>query len=210
MREAVATDEDPLLRKGRIDPEALRQLFLEARTYRDWLPEPVPEPILRELYDLAALGPTSANCSPARIIFITGDDAKKRLLPLVDNGNRNATLSAPVTAIIASDLRFYEKLMHLYPHQPTAASWFDHPASKTARVALQNSSLQGGYFILAARALGLDCGPMGGFNASAIAEEFFSGQQYEVNFLCNLGYGSDDHQYARLPRLSFDEACKLV
>lgn len=207
----VATSERELMvKRDRIDETALRQLFREGRTYRDWSPERVPEAALRELYELVALGPTSANCSPMRIAFVCSEEAKSRLLPLVDKGNRNATRDAPVTAIIAADLRFYDKLAHLYPHQPAAVSWFDHPATRTARAALQNSSLQGGYFILAARALGLDCGPMGGFNANAIAEEFFPDRQYEVNFLCNVGYGRESPDYVRLPRLSFDDACQVV
>lgn len=205
------TLENKRMSKGeRLDERALRQLFLDARSYRDWLPRSVSEHTLQELYELAALGPTSANCSPMRVVFVCSDDAKARLLPLVDKGNRSATQAAPVTAIIASDMRFYEKLTHLYPHQPAAVSWFDHPASRTERAALQNSSLQGGYFILAARALGLDCGPMGGFNPKAIAEEFFPDQPYEVNFLCNLGYGPESPGYERLPRLSFDQACRAV
>ncbi|KAA0893122.1 malonic semialdehyde reductase [Pusillimonas sp. ANT_WB101] len=196
--------------RGSIDDTAINQLFDNARTYRDWWPTPVPSSTLKELYRLAALGPTSANCSPLRVMFVCSEDAKARLLPLVDKGNRASTSSAPVTAILAYDLRFYDQLIHLYPHQATAASWFNRSDTLIERTALQNSSLQGGYFVLAARALGLDCGPMGGFDAEAIAKEFFPDGSCRVNFLCNLGNGRDTSGYERLPRLDFMQACELV
>lgn len=193
-----------------VGADALHQLFHGAYTCRDWLPQSVPEPLLRELYQLTALGPTAANCCPARVVFVCSAEAKERLLPLLDKGNRKATGAAPVTAIIASDARFYEQMPKLYPRWPNAASWLAEQPEHSTYMALQNSSLQGGYFIMAARALGLDCGPMGGFDGEAIAREFFPEKDYKVNFLCNLGYGRPDPEYARLPRLDFDEACQLV
>lgn len=206
----LGTKKTDVAERAGVDSHALDTLFRHARTHRQWQSEPVPPALLRQLYTLAALGPTSANCCPARLVFVQSDAAKARLLPLVDESNRASTSAAPVTALIAYDLQFFEHLAQLYPHQPDAVSWFSGSPAATRRAALQNSSLQGGYFIMAARALGLDCGPMGGFDGPAIAREFFPDKPYEVNFLCNLGYGISDDGYQRLPRLDFDDACAVM
>ncbi|WP_245153505.1 malonic semialdehyde reductase [Allopusillimonas ginsengisoli] len=186
------------------------QLFLQARTHSAWLDQPVAPQLLQKLYAMTAMGPTSANCSPLRVIFVCSPQAKERLLPHMAAGNREKTRQAPVTAILAYDLDFPEQLATLYPHEPSAPSWFTSSADATRIAALRNGSLQGGYFILAARSLGLDCGPMGGFDAEAVAQAFFPDRPYEVNFLCNLGYGDDQALHPRLPRLSFETACEVV
>ncbi|MGC9163695.1 MAG: malonic semialdehyde reductase [Thiomonas sp.] len=193
-----------------IDPDALRQLFTDARTHNAWLDKPVPESLLRQLYDLMKWGPTSANCSPARIVFVQSPEAKAKLVPCMSEGNRAKTLQAPVTAIIGMDMAFYEKLPELFPHNPDARNWFAGKPEHIATTALRNSSLQGGYFILAARALGLDCGPMSGFDAEAVNAAFFAGTDIQVNFLCNLGYGDPAALFPRSPRLSFEQACRIV
>ncbi|MDM9559649.1 malonic semialdehyde reductase [Bordetella petrii] len=194
---------------GRLDDRALDQLFRQARSVRSWQQREVSADVLRQLYELMRLGPTSANCQPARVHFVVGARARARLLPLLDAGNVEPTRHAPVTAVVGFDLRFYENLPRLYAHQPDAVSWFNASTASAREAALRNGSLQGGYFIMAARALGLDCGPMGGFDASAAAREFFPGADVEVNFLCNLGYGQPGSRYPRLPRLEFDEACVI-
>lgn len=195
---------------GGLDARGLDQLFRQARTCDTWQRRPVPQALLRELYELMVLCPTSANCLPARVVFVSGPDAKERLLPMMAPGNREQTRLAPVTAIIAYDLQFHEHLPQLYPHQPDARSWFSGSAEEARIAALRNGSLQGGYFILAARALGLDCGPMGGFDARAIREAFLPSPAFEANFLCNLGYGARPPRHPRLPRLSFEAACRIV
>nr|WP_236844547.1 malonic semialdehyde reductase [Bordetella sp. 15P40C-2] len=189
-----------------LDAAALDTLFRDARSIREWQDRTVPMDLLRTLYGLMRMGPTAANCQPARVAFVTSAEAKARLLPLMDEGNVAPTRQAPVTAIVAYDLRFYEQMAKVFPHQPGAASWFNHTPEAAREAALRNGSLQGGYFIMAARALGLDCGPMGGFDAHAVAETFFPGQPVEVNFVCNLGYGCPA-PFPRLPRLDFEEAC---
>ncbi|MDY0329954.1 MAG: malonic semialdehyde reductase [Thiomonas sp.] len=193
-----------------IDPSALHQLFDEARTHNAWRDQPVPEHLLRQLYDLMKWGPTSANCSPARIVFVQSQAAKAKLAPCMSEGNRDKTLKAPVTALIGMDMAFYEHLPELFPHNPDARNWFAGKPEVIAATAMRNSSLQGGYFILAARALGLDCGPMSGFDADAVNAAFFAGTEVQVNFLCNLGYGDPAGLFARSPRLSFEQACKIV
>ncbi|MGE0071798.1 MAG: malonic semialdehyde reductase [Thiomonas sp.] len=193
-----------------IDPSALHQLFDDARTYNAWLDKPVPEALLRELYDRMKWGPTSANCSPARIVFVQSPAAKARLAPCISEGNRAKTLQSPVTAIIGMDMAFYDRLPELFAHNPEARDWFAGKPDLIAATALRNSSLQGGYFILAARALGLDCGPMSGFDADAVNAAFFAGSTVQVNFLCNLGYGDPQGLFPRSPRLGFDQACRIV
>ena len=206
---------------GRIAPDAaawsspqadagLDRLFLQARTIRAWQERPVAPALLRELYRLMCMGPTSANCQPARIVFVQSAAGKAALLPLLDAGNREQTRLAPVTAVLACDLHFHERLGVLYPHQPQARSWFTASPAATRDAALRNASLQHGYFIIAARALGLDCGPMGGFDADAVTKRYFPGGRAEVSFLCNLGYVSPAPMRARLPRLPFEEACALA
>lgn len=190
-----------------LDSAALDQLFREAHTFSHFLPQPVPESLLRELHALARLGPTSANCQPARFVFVQSEAAKARLLPAMSSGNREKTRLAPVTMLIGQDLAFHELLPRLFPHTD-ARSWFTGNAELVRETAFRNSSLQGAYAMLAARALGLDCGPMSGFDAARINAEFFGGSQ-QVNFVCNLGYGDRSRLHARLPRLEFDEACRI-
>ncbi len=193
-----------------IDASALRQLFTEARTHNAWLDKPVPEALLHQLYDLMKWGPTSANCSPARIVFVQSPAAKARLAPCMSEGNRAKTLQAPVTAILGMDMAFYDQLPALFPHNPEARSWFAGKPDVIATTALRNASLQGGYFILAARALGLDCGPMSGFDADAVNAAFFAGSDVKANFLCNLGYGDPAGLFPRSPRLRFEQACRIA
>jgi 3-hydroxypropanoate dehydrogenase len=192
-----------------LDAAALDLLFRAARTYRAWLPKAVPPEALRSAYELARLAPTSANCSPMRIVFVVSAEAKERLRPCLDEGNVRQTMAAPATAIVAHDTRFYDLLPRLYP-QADARSWFaDDPAAARA-TAFRNGSLQGAYFILAARACGLDCGPMSGFDAAKVDAAFFPDGRCRSNFLCNLGYGDPAGLGPRNPRLAFDEACAIA
>lgn len=189
--------------------EALAQLFNSARTHSVWLNKPVEPALLHRLYDLLKMAPTSANCSPARIVFVTSPAAKARLAPALDEGNRAKTMAAPVTAIIGYDLQFYDRLDYLFPHTD-ARSWFAGNEAKIQTTAFRNGSLQGAYLILAARALGLDCGPMSGFNNAMVDAEFFAGTAVKSNFLCNLGYGDASALHARSPRFAFEQACSIV
>jgi 3-hydroxypropanoate dehydrogenase len=197
------------VRSSVIDEQSLKQLFLEARTFSAWLPQRVPAEKLREIYDLARLGPTSANSSPARIVFVESDAAKARLLPALAPLNVDKTKAAPVTAIVAWDTEFYEHLPRLFPYTDMR-SYFVGNQALAHETAFRNSSLEGGYFILAARALGLDCGPMSGFDAAKINAEFFPDGKWKVNFICNLGYGDRSKLHPRSPRLEFDEACVVL
>lgn len=206
-----------------LSEEGLDLLFRDARTHNAWLNKPVSDDILRQLYDFLKWGPTSANSSPARILFLRTPEAKRRLLPALAPGNLDKTMAAPVTAIIGYDGKFYEQLPKLFPHADARAWFADTPelAEVTAR---RNSSLQGAYLIIAARALGLDCGPMSGFDNAKVDHEFFPGSaargefnqehfpdsHIKTNFLCNLGYGDPAKLLTRSPRLDFDEACKLL
>ena len=185
------------------------QLFEHARTHNGFGPEPVPAATLRRLYDLVKWGPTSANCSPARFIFVTTPQAKARLLDAMSAGNVEKTRLAPVTAIIGMDMAFYEKLPQLFPHAD-AKAWFIGSQSMIDATAFRNSSIQGGYFILAARALGLDCGPMSGFDAAKVDAAFWVGTTIKTNFIVNLGRGDASKLFPRSPRLSFDEACRIA
>jgi 3-hydroxypropanoate dehydrogenase len=192
-----------------VNDEALDILFREARTQNKWQDKPVSTALLMAVYDLMRLGPTSANNSPARILFVVSSEAKKRLEPFLSEGNRAKTLSAPATAIIAYDLQFAAHLPRLFPHAPGAKDWFADP--KIAEVtAFRNGTLQGAYFIMAARALGLDCGPMSGFDNAGVDREFFPEGTIKSNFLCSVGYGDPSAVFPRNPRLSFDEACKIL
>jgi len=193
-----------------LDNRAFDIIFREARTHNGWLPKPVPDDILRELHDLMKWGPTSANCSPARILFIRTKEAKERLKPALSSANRDKTMAAPVTAIVAYDLKFYDFLPKLFPHNQTARSWFTSDEEVARITAIRNGTLQGAYMMIAARALGLDCGPMSGFDNAKVDAEFFAGQSLKSNFLCNLGYGDPSKLFNRSPRLSFDEACKIL
>lgn len=191
-----------------LDHSALDQLFMRARTFNDWLPKAVDDALLERVWQLAAIAPTSANCSPSRVVFVKSAAAKARLEPALDEGNRAKTMAAPVTAIIATDPRFYAKMPYLFPHTD-ARGWFDgKPHAATA--ALRNGTLQGAYMILAARALGLDCGPMSGFDQAKVDAQFFAAEPaLSANFLINLGYGDSSTLFARSPRLSFAEACRI-
>lgn len=186
------------------------QLFDDARTHNAWLDRPVPDELLHRLYDLMKWGPTSANCCPARILFVKTPEAKARLVPCMSEGNQAKTAAAPVTAIIGMDMQFYEKLPQLFPHNPEARSWFEGKPDVIQSTAFRNSSLQGGYFIMAARALGLDCGPMSGFDAPRVDAEFWLGTAVKTNFICNLGYGDPSQLFPRSPRLAFEQACRIV
>lgn len=186
------------------------QLFDDARTHNAWLDRPVPDELLHRLYDLMKWGPTSANCCPARILFVKTPEAKARLVPCMSEGNQAKTAAAPVTAIIGMDMQFYEKLPQLFPHNPEARSWFEGKPEVIQSTAFRNSSLQGGYFIMAARALGLDCGPMSGFDAPRVDAEFWLGTAVKTNFICNLGYGDPSKLFPRSPRLAFEQACRIV
>ncbi|MGZ5129815.1 MAG: malonic semialdehyde reductase [Caldimonas sp.] len=184
------------------------QLFDHARTQNGFTDEPVSEATLRRLYDMMKWGPTSANSSPARIVFVTSKAAKDKLLACMSPGNFEKTKAAPVTAIIGMDLAFYDKLPHLFPHAD-AKSWFVGKQEFADTTAFRNSSLQGAYLIVAARALGLDCGPMSGFDNAKVDAAFWAGTSVKTNFVCNLGHGDPAKLFARSPRLSFDEACRI-
>jgi nitroreductase len=192
-----------------LDDDALDQLFRTARTRNGWSPEPVSEVLLRAVYDLAKWGPTSANCCPARFVFVTSDEGKARLAPHLSAGNRAKTMSAPVCVIIGYDLDFASRLPELFPHEPTAGSWFADPVVRQT-TAFRNGTLQGAYLMLAARSLGLDCGPMSGFDNAGVDAAFFAGTNVKSNWLCNIGHGTDENLYPRSPRLSFEDACSIV
>jgi 3-hydroxypropanoate dehydrogenase len=193
-----------------LDATALDTIFRNARTHRAWDGRPVADTTLREIYELMKWGPTTSNTCPARFVFAKSREAKERLRPALDAGNVIQTMSAPVTAIIAFDLEFYEKMPKLSSN-PHARGWFaNEPEESLRATALRNGSLQGGYFIIAARALGLDCGPMSGFDNAKVDAAFFAGTRVRSNFLCNLGYGDPSKLGPRAPRLSFDEACSIV
>jgi 3-hydroxypropanoate dehydrogenase len=185
------------------------QLFTEARTQNGFLPTPVPDEQLRALYELVKWGPTSANCGPARFQFVRSEAARERLAACVAPGNVAKVRQAPVTAVIGMDMAFHDQLPKLFPHVD-ARSWFVGNEAKIAETAMRNSSLQGGYFILAARALGLGCGPMSGFDAAKLDAAFWAGTSVKTNFICTLGHGDPAKVLQRNPRLSFDEACSLV
>ena len=193
-----------------LDDQALNILFREARTHNGWVQEEIPDSLLQQVYDLAKMGPTSANMCPMRVVFVKTPEGKEKLKPLLDAGNVNKTMSAPVTAIIGMEIKFFEALPKLYP-QTDAKAWFkDLPDPVLEMLALRNSSLQGAYFILAARSLGLDCGPMSGFDNQKVDAAFFAGTTIKSNFLVNLGHGDPARLHPRNPRLSFEEACKVV
>jgi 3-hydroxypropanoate dehydrogenase len=195
--------------KTAISKEGLDQLFREARTHAAWLPEPVPIELLRKAYELARLGPTSANGSPGRFVFLTTPGAKALLKPVLAPGNVDKTMAAPVTAIIAWDTEFHDHLPRLFP-QADIRSYFVGNKPLIEENAFRNSSLQAAYFILAARALGLDCGPMSGFDADKLNAAFFPDGKWKVNLLCNLGYGDPSKLHPRNPRLNFEEASAIL
>src|SRR5471030_578064 len=193
----------------KVDDNALNVLFRDARTHNTWLPKPVSDELIREIYELFKFGPTSANGSPARIVFLKSEEAKARLLPALPPLNLEKSRSAPVVAIIAYDLEFYEHLPKLFPHAD-AKPWFANNPTMAQETAFRNSTLQGAYFMIAARALGLDCGPMSGFDAAKLNEEFFPEGKWKVNFICNFGYGNHADLFPRNPHLDFEEACQIL
>jgi 3-hydroxypropanoate dehydrogenase len=193
-----------------LDDVALDRIFRSARTHNAFTDEPVTDEQLRAIYDLMKYGPTSANCSPARILFVRSRPAKERLRPALSPGNLEKTMAAPVTAIIGYDLEFYEKLPRLFPHNLDAINWFKGKPAHIETTAFRNGTLQGAYLIIAARALGLDCGAMSGFDNARVDAEFFPDGKIKSNFLCNLGIGDPSKLFARSPRLSFEEACSLL
>jgi 3-hydroxypropanoate dehydrogenase len=190
--------------------EGLDLVFRNARTHNVWLDKAVDDALLQQVYDLARMGPTSANMCPLRILFVKSREAKERLKPALDPGNVDKTMKAPVTAILGMDVHFFEKLPKLFPHADARAWFKDLPENVLEYIALRNSSLQGAYFMLAARSLGLDCGPMSGFDNAKVDAAFFAGTTIKSNFLCSLGYGDVSKLYPRSPRLSFEEACKVI
>jgi 3-hydroxypropanoate dehydrogenase len=193
-----------------LSDDGLDLLFRAARTHSAWLDTPVDDALLRRVYDLAKMGPTSANMCPMRVVFVKSKEAKEKLKPALDEGNVAKTMAAPVTAIVGMDVRFYEQLPKLFPHADAKAWFKDLPANVLEYIALRNASLQGAYLMLAARALGLDCGPMSGFDNAKVDAAFFAGTTVKSNFLCNLGHGDASKLFPRSPRLTFDEACKIL
>lgn len=192
-----------------LDDAALAALFTEARTHNGWTDDPVSDETLKALYDLVKMGPTSANCSPARFVFVRSAAAKEKLRPALSSGNLEKTMAAPVTVIAAIDGEFYEKLPELFPHAD-ARSWFTTSPAVSEETAFRNATLQAGYLILAARALGLDTGAMSGFDKGEVDAAFFAGTTWKSNFLINLGHGDPSKLFGRLPRLAFDDACVLA
>ncbi len=193
-----------------LDPAGLDLLFREARTHNKFTDQPVTDAELRALYEILKQGPTSANSSPARFLFLRTKEAKQKLAPALSSGNHDKTMAAPVTAIVAYDPRFYEKLWKLFPHNPDATSWFTENDALAATTAFRNGTLQGAYLILAARAVGLDVGAMSGFDNAMVDELFLAERGWRSNFLCNIGHGDPAGLFPRSPRLDFEEACVLL
>jgi 3-hydroxypropanoate dehydrogenase len=195
--------------KKALDDAALDTLFREARSYNRWVPQPLPESTLLALYDLLKLGPTSMNCCPARFVFVSSAAAKATLVGCVSPGNVVKVEQAPVTVIIGMDEKFYEKIPFLFPQKPQAGEGFKNPAVGPVHM-MRNATLQGAYLMLAARSLGLDCGPMSGFDNAKVDAAFFAGTSHKSNFICALGTGTTEMLFPRNPRLSFEEACRVV
>jgi 3-hydroxypropanoate dehydrogenase len=195
-----------------LSDDGLDVIFRNARTHNGWLPRPVEDDVLHQLYDLAKWGPTSANTAPLRLVFVKSPEAKERLKPALAPANVDKTMAAPVCAIVADDLKFYEHIPKLFPHYPQFADMFTAPGQEefTKTHAFRNATLQGAYVIIAARALGLDTGPMSGFDNAKVDAEFFPHGRYRSNFLINLGYGDPSKLHPRGPRLEFDEVCKIA
>lgn len=192
-----------------VPQSALATLFTEARTYNSWQDRPIDDALLQQLYELVKWGPTTANSCPARFVFVRSEEGKQRLKPHVNAGNLDKTMSAPCCVIIAYDTEFFKLMPTLFPARDFS-SVFPEKSAATQEICMRSSSLQGGYLIMAARALGLDCGPMSGFNAETLNAEFFPDGRWQANFLCNLGYGSEEGLFPRNPRLDFDTACQLL
>ena len=193
-----------------LSDDGLDLLFRQARSHNAWKDEPVSETLLRAVYDLTRMGPTSANCSPARFVFLASKEAKERLVPHLFEGNINKVRTAPVCVIIAYDTQFYEKVPELFPHRPQMKEYFSGNPAFAQDTAFRNSSLQGAYFMLGARALGLDCGPMSGFKNDGVDTEFFPDGRWKSNFICSIGHGDPAGLFPRSPRLSFEDACKVL
>lgn len=192
-------------------PDAcLDQLFREARSYNAWKTDPLPETLLRAVYDLARMGPTSANCSPARFVFCTSVEAREKLASLASETNGAKIRQAPCTVIIGHDMEFMDRIPELFPHNPGAKDWFPKGSDLAERTAFRNGTLQGAYLMLAARSLGLDCGPMSGFANDKVDEAFFAGTSVKSNFICSLGHGTDENLFPRSPRLAFEDACQIA
>jgi 3-hydroxypropanoate dehydrogenase len=194
---------------ARLADPALDQLFRTARSHNGWNTDPLPESTLREIYDLAKFGPTAANTSPARFVFVTSAEAKEKLASVASGANQAKIKAASATVIIGYDLDFPEHLATLFPHAPGMKAVFADPAV-AEQTAFRNASLQGAYLIIAARSLGLDCGPMSGFDNGKVDALFFAGTRVKSNFICSIGHGNGENQFDRLPRLSFEDACKIV
>jgi 3-hydroxypropanoate dehydrogenase len=197
---------------SRIDEAGLALLFRNARSQNGWQPKPVSDAQLQEIYEIMKWGPTSANSSPARILFLRTQETKERLKPALLPANVDKVMTAPVAAIVGYDTAFYEQLPRLFPHNPAARSWFagDEKKAVAETTAFRNGTLQGAYLMIAARAVGLDCGPMSGFDNAAVDKAFFAGTTIKSNFVCGIGYGDPAKVHSRSPRLAFDEACKLL
>lgn len=187
----------------------LNQLFLDARTHNGWLDKAVSTEQIQQMYDLVKMGPTSANCCPARFVFLTTSESKARLKPALSSGNIEKTMTAPLTVLVATDQRFYDQFVKLFPHTD-AKSWFTTSPELAHETALRNSSMQAAYLIMACRSLGLDTGPMSGFDPKQVNEIFFKDTDYLINMIINIGYGDHAKVYARLPRLDFKDACKIL
>ncbi len=194
---------------GTLDAAGLSLLFNDARSRNAWVEEVLPEQTWRDLYDLVKMAPTSMNISPARFLFVTSATGKARLLPHMMEANKAKTQSAPVSVIVGTDMAFYDKLPQLFPPKPDARDMFAGNPAMSEVAGFRNGSMQGGYLILAARALGLDVGPMSGFDNAGVDAEFFAGTQIKSNFIVNLGHGTDQ-SFPRLPRLSFEDACQIL
>ncbi|WP_282602068.1 malonic semialdehyde reductase [Paracoccus sp. PARArs4] len=195
--------------KAPLTQAALDQLFYDARSQNGWLDRPVAPEVLEKLWEMASLGPTSANCEPGRFVFLTTPEAKERLRPHLSRGNTDKTMTAPVVVLAAFDAEFYEKLPQLFPHGD-ARSWFTSSPDLAHETAFRNGTLQAAYLLLAARALGLDAGPLSGFDADGVNGEFFADGTWKVNFVINLGYGDPSKVWDRLPRLAFSEGCEVL
>jgi 3-hydroxypropanoate dehydrogenase len=193
-----------------LSDEALDTIFRQARSHNLWSEEDVSQTLMRAAYDLAKWGPTSANCSPARYVFLVSKAAKERIKPHLSPNNVHKVMTAAACVIIAYDTEFYEQLPKLFPHNPGAREWFTADSKVAAATAFRNGTLQGAYFMIAARALGLDCGPMSGFNNEGVDREFFPDGKLKSNFICSIGHGDPKGLFPRSPRLTFDEACKIL
>lgn len=196
-------------RIGSLDDDGLDLIFREARTFNGWQDREVPDALLHKLFDITKMGSTSANGSPMRLVFVKTEAGRERLKPALSPGNLDKTMSAPVCAIIGHDVNFWQRMDFLFPHRDMTGPYKDNPANAEL-AAFRNGTLQGAYLMIAARALGLDCGPMSGFNQALVDETFFAGTTIKSNFLCNLGYGAEETVFQRLPRFAFDDVCSIV